>query len=51
MKPFAKFLSLAAPSMVIGGLLFQSPLGHADDKNRGTTVVVKNKHKDKTTST
>lgn len=47
MKPFAKFLSLALPSMVLGGLLFQSPVGHADDKSRGPNVVVKNKNKDK----
>lgn len=44
MKPIAKFLSLAAPSLVLGGLLFQSPAGHADDKQRGTPVV---KHKQK----
>jgi hypothetical protein len=45
MKPIAKFLSLAAPSLVLGGLLFQSPAGHADDKQRGAAVV-KAKQKD-----
>jgi Heavy-metal resistance len=43
MKPFAKFLSIAAPSLVVGGLLFQSPVGHADDKSRGVSVTVKQK--------
>lgn len=46
MKRIATFLSIAAPSLVVGALLFQSPIGHADDKTK-VIVVDKAKNKDK----
>ncbi len=42
MNPFFKVLSIALPSVIAGGLLFQSALGHADEKGEH-----KHKHKHK----
>jgi Spy/CpxP family protein refolding chaperone len=50
MNPFFKVLSIALPSVVAGGLLFQSPVGHADDKNKNknkrddSSLVIKSKN-------
>ncbi len=43
MNPFLKFFSVAAPSLVIGGLLLQSPAGHADDRHGPPAGKVKHK--------
>ena len=48
MNPVFKVLSIALPSVVAGGLLFQSPVGYADDKNKDkrddNSLVIKSKN-------
>jgi Spy/CpxP family protein refolding chaperone len=47
MNPLVKILAVAAPTLLVGGVLFQSPAGFADNKGGGNSVVVKVKGKDK----